>query len=145
MEQSPSSEANWFYAGQEIPRVLWNPKVKYRIHKCPPVRILSQLDPVHTPTSHLLKIHVNIILSSTPGSPKWSLTAFPTKILYITLLSPILATCPAYLLILDLFIRIRFGEEYRSLISSLCIFLHSPVTSCHLDPNKNVVTVFQFL
>ena len=27
MEQSPSWEANWFAASQEIPRILWNPKV----------------------------------------------------------------------------------------------------------------------
>jgi hypothetical protein len=64
MEQSPTWEATRFSASQEIPRILWNPKVRYLIYKClPPVLILRQLDPVRTLTSHFLKIHLNIILS----------------------------------------------------------------------------------
>ena len=73
MVQSPSWEANYFAASQEIPRISRNPKVHCRTHKRPPpVSILGQPNPVHIPTSHLLEIHPNIINPSTPRSPQWS-------------------------------------------------------------------------
>ena len=82
-----------FAANQEIPRILWNPKVHYRTQKHPPpVPILSQHHPVPTTPSHLLKIHLNIILPPMSWSPQWSLSIrFPHQNLVNN--SPFLHTC----------------------------------------------------
>jgi hypothetical protein len=37
MEQSPSWESISSSAGQEIPYLLWNPNVHYRVHKSKPL------------------------------------------------------------------------------------------------------------
>ena len=121
MTQSPSWEANWFAASQEIPRISQNPKVHYRTHKRPPTfSILGQPNSAHIPTSHLMEIHPNIIHPSTPRSPQWSPSLrFPQQDPLHPLSSPICDTCPAHLILLDFITRTLLGEEYKSFSSSL--------------------------
>ena len=116
---------------KKYPPIFWNPKFHCRIHKIPlTVPILSQINLVNVHPSHFSKNSFNIILPSVPKPTKWPLSRrFPHQILHTPLLSPIRATCHAHLILLDLITRTILGEEYRSLSSSFCSFLHSPVTS----------------
>ena len=114
MVQSPSWEAYWFAASQEIPRISRNPKVHSRTHnRPPPVSILGQPNPVHIPTSHLLEIHRNIH-PSTPRSSQWSPSLrFPHQDPIHPISSPIRTICLAHFILLDFITRTIMGEEYK--------------------------------
>ncbi|PNF40281.1 hypothetical protein B7P43_G06544 [Cryptotermes secundus] len=66
-------------------------------------------------------------------------SGFPTNILYAFLISPIRATYPIHLILLDLIILFILREEYKLRSSSLCSFLQPPVTSSTPEYEKTVL------
>jgi hypothetical protein len=101
----------------------------------------SSIQCIHSsPTSWIsiliLSSHLRLVLPNV-----FFPTDFSTKTLYKTLLYSLRATCPAHL-ILDFITRTAFCEQYQSFSSTLCSFLHSPVTSSLLGPNILLRTLF---
>jgi len=134
MGQSPSWEADRSWRNQ-ILHPLWNLRVHSRIVSQSSVRSIQSTLP------HLTCWISVLILSSHPPlgySGGLFPSRYPTKSLYTPLLSSVRATCLAHL-VLDL-ITMLYGEEYRSLSSSLCGLLHSLFTSFFLGlmPHENL-------
>ena len=102
----------------------------------------DQINPVHGPPFYFLKINLNITLPSTPGSSKWCLSlGFPHKKSVYAFHLPHTCYMPQPITLFT-FTRILFGEEYKSVSSSLCSFLHYPVISSLLGPNILLSTLF---
>jgi hypothetical protein len=99
MEQSPSWKAIRFSASQEIPRLLWKPKVHCRFHNSPQlVPILTHINPVHAPppfptsrSTFILSSHLRLGLPSGLFPSHW-----PIQTLYAPLSRTCYMTSPTY-------------------------------------------------
>ena len=89
MEQSNSWEANSLSASQENPRVLWNPKVYYRIHKSSPEQSSPWPHPTYLKCIWILFSHLSL------GFPSGLFPlVFLTKILCAPFLFPCVLNAP---------------------------------------------------
>jgi hypothetical protein len=94
MEHGPCWEANSLLDSHVIPRLLWNPKIHYRITRARYWTLPCA--PWIQCRTHFFKLHLNIILAFTPRSPKWSVPfRFSDQNLVCTSHLPIRATCSA--------------------------------------------------
>ena len=80
MEQIPSWKSNKSSASPEIPRILWHPKIHYRIHKRSQLSVQSRNNLVHAP---LLLLEEPFQYYPRPSSLS---LRFPNKTLYVPLL-----------------------------------------------------------
>ena len=132
MEQSSSWEASQFSACQEIPPFYGTRRFITAFTSACHLSLSWARSIQSMILSHFLNIHLNIILPSTPGSSKWSLSfRFTHQNTIYTSLLPHSATCPTHLILLYFITQSIFGEGYTSLSFSLCGFSPLP---CYLVP-----------
>jgi hypothetical protein len=103
MERSYSWEAKGHFTGQKLFYLVYNSRIHRRVHKSTQMNlILGHMNPLHI-SFCLFNINFNIIVSSTPMSPKLPLLfLFSAKCLYVLSMPSLYAPYASHLTRLDL-------------------------------------------
>lgn len=136
IRQSPYWEYGGCSASQESLHLLWNPKVRYCVHKSlPMVCILSQLNPVYVLPHEFVNIHFDIVLLYMLNSSMCSLpiVSFNQNFLHISHLHACYNPCPS---------QLQYLVKHTNYGTPRCIFLQSPATVRLLGPNILYTTPF---
>jgi hypothetical protein len=131
MEQSPSWEANSHSDNREIYHILWNPKVVTmftRVHWWTCLE-LNGSSPHH---GIVFYWYCPLVFTYTPKQPMPFLLV--TKLLFAFRISLICVTCPIHPIVLNLITLIT--DENKLWSSTLCIFVHPPITLTPLGSNS---------
>jgi hypothetical protein len=121
----PSSEADSHSDVQEIHRLLWNPKVYYRVHKSPPVGPILSHNPITLRSILTLLFHQRIH----PPSGLF-LSGFMTTILYEFLIFIMRATYSSHLTFFELITLVNMQKRRSYDASRYAVF------SCHFLPRR---------
>jgi hypothetical protein len=108
MEPSPNWEVDSRSAAQELPEIVWNPKLHYHVYKTPTqIPIMCQFIPLHpVPLSSISILFYHLFLSLPSGLFP---SAFPTKTLYVFLFPP----CVPYALPISSSLTLSLAECTR--------------------------------
>jgi hypothetical protein len=79
MKLSPCRETTSRSAIQEFPKISWDPKIHFSVHKTSPlIPTLGQINPVHSTASSFSKFHLNNILPRKSWSSWWTIFFWPS-------------------------------------------------------------------
>jgi len=137
MEQSPSWEASSCLPGQQIPKgsLLFTRAYHWALSWAREIKS-TFLHPVSLKPILIVSSHLHV------GLPRiLSLHVFALECCMHFSSLPC-ALHALHLIILNMFTLIIFSEKYKLRTSSLCNFLHSPVTSSLLGPNTLLSALF---
>jgi hypothetical protein len=112
IEQSPPSKANCHSTSQKIPCLIWNQKFHYCVHKSLPLIPLRRIQsaPLNISLRSILILSSHLCLGLWSGHIP---SGFLIKTLHAFLTSPMHATCPFHLTVLELITLVILGEAYK--------------------------------